>query len=199
MASIKITAALLLFSVCAQAQTFGEWFNQKSTQKKYLLQQIAALNTFRSELKAGYNVAKHGLGSIGGFNTTEYDLHNSYYASLNCASPAVKNNSQVKDILSYQQDINTKLNTLPANDYYNAVKAAVLKDCGQQLDELQQVLSGMSISDADRLKRISAIYTDMLSNYHFVSRFCYQASLIEIDKTNQPKDLKTLKKLYASR
>jgi len=29
-----------------QAQTFAEWFQQKKTQKKYLLQQIAALQVY---------------------------------------------------------------------------------------------------------------------------------------------------------
>ncbi|MBK8088802.1 MAG: hypothetical protein IPK31_13170 [Chitinophagaceae bacterium] len=37
--------ATFLFNA-ANAQTLNEWVNQKSTQKKYLLQQIAALQVY---------------------------------------------------------------------------------------------------------------------------------------------------------
>lgn len=196
MVSIKIIPILLLTSLGARAQTFGEWFNQKSTQKKYLTQQIAALNAFRSELSAGYQVAKHGLGNIGSFNTSEHDLHSDYYTSLKTVSQTVKNNNQVKEILGFQQDINTKLKSLADQQYYNQVKAALLKDCDQQLSELQQVLSGSTMSDAERLGRISAIHQAMLSNYRFAIRFTYQVGLLENDKTKQ--DYQTLKKLYGT-
>ncbi|ULT42931.1 conjugal transfer protein TraI [Niabella defluvii] len=54
-----------------QAQTFAEWFQQKKTQKKYLLQQIAALQVYIGYAKKGYNIAKDGLNTIGGFTRGE--------------------------------------------------------------------------------------------------------------------------------
>ena len=40
------TTAIFLLQMAASAQALNEWVNQKSTQKKYLLQQIAALQVY---------------------------------------------------------------------------------------------------------------------------------------------------------
>jgi hypothetical protein len=200
MAFINIIIALLFLSFGAQAQTFAEWFNQKSTQKKYLLQQIAALQAYGAVLKTGYNVAHNGLGTIGSFNNREFHWHSSYYAALKTVSPALKNNSRVKDILQWQQDINTASGRLKNDPYYNSVKAAVLKDCNQQLTELQKLLADNSVemSDADRLQRLYDLYTAMRSNYRFTIGFCNNAQLIEQDKNTHPKDIQNLRTLYGT-
>jgi len=200
MASIKFTAVFLLIGLGAKAQTFAEWFDQKKTKEKYIVAQIAALQAYGSVLKTGYNVAHNGLGTIGSFNNGEFRLHSTYYANLKAVSPTVKNNTQVKDILAWQQDINTAFSRLKPDAYYNQVKAAVLKDCNQQLTELQTVLSDNSVemSDADRLKRIGAIHTEMLSNYRFTVSFCNNAVLLNGDQTNKTTDLQTLKNLYGN-
>lgn len=200
MASIKITAVFLFMGLGAQAQTFAEWFDQKKTREKYIVAQIAALQAYGSVLKTGYNVAHNGLGTIGSFNNGEFQLHSAYYTNLKTVSPAVKNNAQVKEILAWQQDINIAFSRLKADDYYNQVKAAVLKDCNQQLTELQTVLTDNSVemSDADRLKRIAAIHAEMLSNYRFTIGFCNNAALLNDDKNKQPTDLQILKNLYGN-
>jgi hypothetical protein len=195
-----LTAAISFAFTKADAQTFAEWFSQKSTKKKYLLQQIAALEAYGSVLKTGYNVAHKGLGTIGSFNNGEFQLHSTFYTNLKAVSPAVQHNAQAKEILAWQQDINTAFSHVRADDYYNEVKAAVLKDCDQQLTELQKVLAGnsMEMSDADRLKRIGAIHAEMLSNYRFTIGFCNNATLMDADKNRQPADLQTLKNLYGN-
>jgi hypothetical protein len=201
MVSVKITLFFLFVGLGTQAQTFAEWFHQKKTKEKYIVQQIAALEAYGSVLKAGYNVAHNGLGTISGFNNGEFQLHSAYYTNLKTVSPAVQHNAQVKEILAWQQDINKAFGRLKDDGYYNQVKAAVLKDCNQELTELQTVLTDNSaeMSDADRLKRIGAIHTEMLSNYRFTVGFCNNAALLNRDKTNQPADLQTLKDLYGNR
>ena len=191
---------LLLFSIAAKAQTFGDWFDQKGTQKKYLLQQITALKAYATVLETGYRIAQNGLGSIGSSVKKEFDLHNRYYAGLKIVSPAVKNSSQVKDILQWQADINTLFSRLPDEIYYETVKAAVLKDCKQQLTELQKLVSNnkVEMNDSERLKRINVIHAAMLSNYRFAIHFCNQAALIGQDKINEPKDIHSLKSLYGT-
>ena len=61
-----MTVAASALATTVRAQTFAEWFQQKSTQKKYLLQQIAALQVYAAYYKAGNNIAHNGLGSITG-------------------------------------------------------------------------------------------------------------------------------------
>jgi hypothetical protein len=198
MASIKITALFLLVSLSVNAQTFAEWFDQKNTKKQYLLQQIAALQAYGKVLKTGYNVAHQGLGGISNLNNGEFQLHSRYYNGLKTASPAVRSNAQVKEIVQWQLDIDKAFSKMQADTYYYQVKAAVLKDCNQELTELQTVLADNSVemSDADRLKRIGAIHTEMLSNYRFTMGFCNNATLIKNDRRKQTNDLITLKKLY---
>lgn len=200
MASIKITVMLLFLGLGAQAQTFAEWFDQKKTKEKYMMQQIAALEAYSSALKTGYNVAHNGLGIIGRFNNGEFHLHSSYYAGLKTASPAVKNNNQVQEIIHWQQYIHKAFSHLRSDAYDNQVKAAVLKDCNDQLTELQTVLSdnNTGMNDADRLKRIGTIHADMQSNYRFTIGFCNNAALLDNDRKVQTNDLQTQKKLYGN-
>src|ERR1700744_5538893 len=100
-----MTVAASAMATNADAQTFAEWFKQKSTQKKYLLQQIAALQVYSSYYKLGNNIARNGLGSITGWLNSEYGLHNAYYNNLLIVNPIVKDNKQVTDIINWQSDI----------------------------------------------------------------------------------------------
>ena len=53
---MKTAMPILLFlfvSMLLSAQTTAEWFNQKATQKKYLIQQIAALQVYIGYLQKG--------------------------------------------------------------------------------------------------------------------------------------------------
>jgi hypothetical protein len=171
----------------AKAQTFAEWFHQNSTQKKYLLQQIAALQAFSGCLKQGYQIAHNGLSSISGSLGSENSLHNNYYNRMATVSSTVKNNEQVKEILNWQKDI---LNILSATDqiggltrdektYLASVRSSVLKDCDQQISTLQSVITDgkVKMSDAERLSLISKIHTAMQDNYHFAIGFTNQAKI----------------------
>jgi len=79
---IFIGLMLFLSAGNIHAQTFSEWFRQKKTQKKYLLQQIAALQVYIGYAQKGYRIAKEGLTTIGGFTKGEFDLHSDFINSL---------------------------------------------------------------------------------------------------------------------
>ena len=68
----KMTLLLILFisfGQLLQAQTFAEWFQQKKTQKKYLVKKIAALQVYIEFAEKGYKIAKEGLNTIGVFTS----------------------------------------------------------------------------------------------------------------------------------
>jgi 3-phenylpropionate/cinnamic acid dioxygenase small subunit len=46
------------------AQTFDEWFKQKETQIKYLVEQIGALKAYGEVVKRGYDIAHNGLTNV---------------------------------------------------------------------------------------------------------------------------------------
>lgn len=200
------TAISTGMTVTAQAQTFAEWFSQKKTQKKYLLQQIAALQVYSTYLKQGYGIATNGLGSISGYLKSENDLHQTYYNRLKTADPAVRNNTMVKEIMAWQQDIlkrTQEINqatgmTLAEKNYLASVGAAVLKDCDQQLSALQNVVTDnkMEMNDAERLGLITKIHTAMQANYQFTSSFAAQVKIVALRRQQEQNQVAVSKKVY---
>ncbi|WP_121811292.1 hypothetical protein [Mucilaginibacter kameinonensis] len=208
--------ALLLFSFVtaiasgmaaeAKAQSFAEWFRQNSTQKKYLLQQIAALQVYAGYLKQGYSVARGGLGSISGSLTAENLLHGSYYNRLAIPGQAVKDNPQVAEILVWQQDILALLAstgqvlglTQAEKDYLSGVRSAVLKDCDLQLTTLQAIIRDgqAQMSDAERLAGIAGIHSAMQDNYHFAASFSAQVRSYALQRAREHGDALTTRALY---
>ncbi|AMR29967.1 hypothetical protein A0256_00315 [Mucilaginibacter sp. PAMC 26640] len=193
-------------AVDAHAQTFSEWFSQKKTQKKYLLQQIAALQVYSGYLKKGYGIATNGLGSISGYLKSENGLHTTYYDRLSTADPVVKNNPMVKDILAWQQDILKRTSEIkqvngitPAEqNYLSVVGNAILKDCDQQLNTLQNIISDhkMQMSDADRLALITKIHASMKANYQFASRFASQVKVLALSRQQEKDQALVSKRIY---
>jgi hypothetical protein len=201
-----MTVAASAFATTVRAQTFAEWFRQKSTQKKYLLQQIAALQVYAAYYKAGNNIAHNGLGSITGSLKSENGLHSTYYNKLNNVSPVVKNNKQVYDILQWQKDILSRMNSLDKtanlNDdekkYITQVKTALFKDCDQQITELQNVVtdSKLKMSDEERLKHIGVLHSAMQNNYRFASAFEDQVRVYAMQRIQESNNVISEKKIY---
>ncbi|HWZ15461.1 MAG TPA: hypothetical protein VNW95_09505 [Mucilaginibacter sp.] len=206
MASIKLTALLLLAAASAQAQSFSfsDLFGQANKQKQYYLQQIAAYNAFESELKMGYNVMKHGLNGIAEINTAELNAHNTYYTSLKQPGTVVKNNTQVQDILTWQTDIENSFSqpfrglTENEQNYIGVVKMNLLNACSADLTELQNLLQyeTLQMTDDERLKQLGKIHTAMQDKYQFSQSFCNSVHLLGAQRQQGINDTQTLKSLY---
>ncbi|MGF7072347.1 hypothetical protein [Mucilaginibacter sp. 3215] len=209
MACIKFTLIALLLMGSARAQTFAEWFSQKKTQKKYLLQQIAALQVYSGYVKTGYNIAKGGLGSIGGYITNENGLHTDYYTRLKTVNTTVKNNPQVNDIIRWQGDILKqtgaiqKQTGLTSNEssYTKKVCQSLLQDCDARINDLMLILSDnkAEMSDEERITLIARLHQAMQDNYRFAASFRSQLRIYVGNKAQEKQDNQTLKKLYANR
>jgi hypothetical protein len=201
-----MTLAASALATTVRAQTFAEWFRQKSTQKKYLLQQIAALQLYAAYYKAGNNIAHNGLGSITGSLTSENWAHTTYYNNLSNVSPVVKNNKQVNDILQWQNDILSRMTSLDKTANLNVgekkyiiqVKTALFKDCDQQITELQNVItdSKLKMSDEERLKHIGLIHSAMQNNYRFASAFADKVKVYAVQRMQENNNVISEKKIY---
>jgi hypothetical protein len=191
----------------ASAQTFAEWFKQKSTQKKYLLQQIAALEVYADYLKTGYQVAGRGLGSISSYLHSENGLHSTFYQKLNTPSSLVKESPQVAEILTWQADILDKLNEIIVPDGFSKdeknhllqVRKAVLHVCDEQLNQLENVLTDgrLEMSDSERLAKITTIHQAMQENYRFASGFTEQVQAYTSQRRRENNNIRTEKEFYA--
>lgn len=204
MAFIKYTPFLFVVSA-ANAQNFSmsDLFGQANKQKNYYMQQIAAYNALESEIKMGYGIVKNGLGGIANINTAELNAHTAFYNSLKTPSSAVKNSTQVKDILAYQTYINTAFSqnfnglTTDETAYVASVKNKVLTECNHDLADLQNLLnSQLRLTEDGRLKRLNTIHASMLDKYQFSQSFTNSLKLLETGRQQDTNDAQTLNHLY---
>ncbi len=203
---------LILFATLStgtKAQTFAEWFRQSATQKKYLLQQIAALQVYIGYVQKGYSIAKQGLNTIGDIKHGEFNLHKDYFNSLKTVNPKIKNYSKVADIVLLQVDIIKiykeaakqvkQSGSLNAGEisYINDVFERLLDDCTKTIDVLITVTTSgeLEMKDDERLKRIDALYSDMQDKYTFVQGFSNEAKLFATSRIREQKDIQTIRAL----
>jgi hypothetical protein len=199
-------ALLLVFASYAQAQTWDEWWSQKKTQIRYLVQQIAELETYGSFLKQGYNIAGKGLGNISGFTGSEFGLHQEYYASLKAVNPAIKDNPEAAAIVQYlsvipgQFDHLNSLSGLSEDNrkYIIRVSQKVLTECDADIADLQLVMTSgeAEMTDDERIKRLGEIYTRVKDKYAFTLSFCNKVKTLLLQKTQEQQSLQTLKNYY---
>ena len=185
---MKKQIILLLLTVLTtgiKAQTFAEWFQQKKTQKKYLLQQIVGLQMYAGYLKKGYSIAQEGLTAIGNFKNGEFNLHSGYFNSLKTVNPGIRNDARVADIISFQIQIvqiyqrtysRIKLTNAFNPDeitYTYRVFGRLLDDCAATIDELVIVTTSgkLEMKDDERMKRLDDLYIDMQDKYTFIKSF----------------------------
>lgn len=204
----KILLALLVFVSAAgslKAQTFAEWFQQKKTQKKYLIQQIAALQVYIGYAKKGYKIAKEGLNTIGGFTKGEFNLHTDYLNSLKSVNPEVRRYVKVAEIIALQvkiiQNYNRTYRQLNSSDafsedelaYIGRVYSRLLDDCDNTLDELITITTDgkLEMKDDERIERIDKLYLDMQDKFTFSQSFSNDAKSLAASRLNDKSDVQT--------
>lgn len=192
----KLIILLLLgvFAAESQAQTFSEWFRQKKTQKKYLIQQIAALQIYLGYVNKGYSIVQKGLAVISDLKNGEFNLHSDYFNSLRNVNPTIKNYAKITDIILLQQTIirTYKRDFAKVKDsgafkqdelnYMNGAFNRLLKDCSDTIDELIALTTAgkLEMKDDERLRSIDELYGEMQDRYLFVKSFGNEAMLLAL-------------------
>lgn len=183
---------LLLITFCLGchqsmfAQTFSEWFRQKATQKKYLLEQIAALKVYSEYVQKGYKISKQGLDLIGSIKDGDLKQHLEYFLSLSAVNPKIRGYPRVKSSLLLGEQIENEItgglsliskgrNLLNDNEdqYCQQVLTRIRISCKQQIDLLKKVIAddALQLKDDERLLRIDAIYSELQEQYAFARNF----------------------------
>ena len=203
---------IILLCVCSiksNAQTYDEWFRQKKTQKKYLLQQIAALQTYVGYVEKGYSIASKGLNTIRDIKHGDFNLHNTFFNSLSSVNPIVRKYVKVADIISMQISIaklvrstikqctNAKQITPAELNYLQQVFNNLLDDCAKNLDELFELITDgeQKMKDDERIKRIDKLYEEMHDKQVFVQSFSQSAKGLSVQRMNEHYDIVITKKL----
>lgn len=204
----KIGIGLLFFANIhiAHAQTFAEWFRQNKTQKKYLIEQIAAFQVYLGYLQKGYHIAESGINAINEIKHGDLNLHRLFFTSLQNVNPNVKRYVRVTDIIALQNKTTriasatmqltyktTQLNT-GEKDYIKNVYKNLLSDCSDDLDDLIAVVTDgtLTMKDEERIKRIDGIYKGITDKYAFANHFQNQVKILTLQRSRETYDIKTL-------
>ncbi|HEX8333445.1 MAG TPA: hypothetical protein VF622_12525 [Segetibacter sp.] len=200
---------VLSFKV-STAQTFEEWFKQKKTQKKYLIEQIVAFKIYLGYVQKGYSIARKGLTTIGNIKKGDFSLHNDFLSSFKSVNPTIRNYSKVPDIIAFQVKIIQSYKSTykyvqsislysPAEiDFIYRVFTNLINNSSDDLDELITVVTAneLEMKDDERLKRIDAIYASIQDKYAFAKNFGDEAKVLAVQKAKDKNNLETSRKLY---
>ncbi len=210
MKKILILIVLMLGIQTAHAQTWSEWTKQKKTQRKYLIQQIAALKVYATYVREGYKIAKKGLNTIGSFKRGEFTLHTDFFNSLKAVNPKVKGSVKVGQIVELQLrivgDYNRTFRQLQEGgmmapeelEYITRVFGRLMEDCSQTMDALITVTtSGMfEMTDDQRLARIDTLHREMQQQFTFLQGFANDAKILALSRKKEDNDVKSARALH---
>lgn len=206
-----IILLLLMFTgTIGKAQTGDEWLRQKQTQKRYLLEQIAALKMYIGYIQKGYAIAQKGLNAISGIKNGDFDLHNDYFASLRTVNPKIRTYAKVGDMVALElrivQIYKDTYKKIQWSDLFNAkevnytfnVFINLLNDCSTVISTLTTVLSDdqLQMKDEERLKRIDALYSRMQDQYTFAQSFAGEVKLLAVQRMKEKNEVQTNRTLY---
>lgn len=209
MKSLLFLFMILFANELCQAQTFDEWFRQKATQKKYLINQIAALQVYLNYVQKGYVIAQEGLTVISRIKQGDLDLHRNFFSSLKGVNTKINSFSRVADIVSLQLKVmqiykqvrkqinNGNLFGEKEMEYIFMVFQNVLGDCTRIVIELTAVVTANSLEmkDDERLERIDALYTSMQDSYTFSKSFELEIRLLCIQRKKEVSNIQASRAL----
>ena len=204
---ICLLGGVLIFLTSGlHAQTWSEWFSQKKTQEKYLLEQVAALKLYAGYLKKGYEIGSAGLNFIKSASKGEFDLHDAFFNSLKMVSPAVRQNPKIWEIVKMQVLIVKIFASLNRIDelgeqnqvYANLVQSNLSTECLVDIEELLLIITSgkIEMSDDERMSRIEKLYLSMETRKIFALRFFDAAQSLANERSNELKNLKKMEGWY---
>lgn len=211
---MKRIIIVIMFVVNASfinAQTFDEWFKQKETQIKYLVEQIGALKAYGEVINKGYDIAHNGLTNVFDSKERDYQQHSNYFLSLWKVKPGVKSYSKASGILSMKAEIEKQYRAVKSlateflydeeRSYINSVYANLVTGANDLANELQMIIRDdqLQLKDDERIRRIDTIYFQMQDRYLFSQSFANEIKQLIISRLKEGKDLSKLNSLYGIR
>ncbi len=204
---------LVLCSHVCFGQTSAEWLQQKKVQKKYLLQQIAALKMYGNYLSKGYAITRNGLNVIGGSKQGCYNQDDKFFERLRIVSPRVQQYKRVADIIAIhlraskaiKQTMNYSVNSgqLKSQEiiYLQGVFDRLAAESESDLDRLVAVTTSAKIemSDDERIKEIDKLFVLAMDKQSFVQSFTIGVKGLVVQRLNELQEVKKSKTLNGIR
>lgn len=135
----------------------------------------------------------------------EFNLHQSFISSLKTASPAIRNDARIVEIVAFQLGIRNAFKEISESEnlsalhrsYIQSVRGKVMKECAGDLEEvLLTITSGIEMTEGERIQRLKKIHESMGDKSAFTQSFCNQVNLLISEKDNERQSLNKTRKLY---
>ena len=207
---IIVFGILLLSHITLAAQTWAEFFKQNKTQRKYLIEQIAALRVYADFARKGYGIVKEGTQMIGDLKRGDFNLHDAHFKSLRVVNPTIKKADQVSAIIEMHQAMaKSRAGTFQKVQATKMINATELKliqqlyanlaaESGKDLEALELLIKDgeLELSDDQRISRIDKLYKAMLEKYGFQLQLDRKIIALSESRISAANSLKILKGLY---
>lgn len=176
-----IVIVIVFVAQQAMAQNWQEWTQQKKTQRKYLLQQIAGLKVYLDYAAKGYTIAQTGLTTISKIKRGDLDLHDAFFASLKAVNPTIASSAKVVTAFArgvqLVKKVRQTITGLQSSGQFTPEEVAgykkvlewLLLQCTETVDELTHLVTSghYQMSDYERLRRIDEATKAMEAHYAF--------------------------------
>lgn len=204
-----LSVLLLIIPNLLSAQTFSEYFQQNKTQKKYLLKQIAELQSYIELARKGYGIVSDGLNVIGDLKNGKFSLDKDYFSSLDNISSAVKKDDNIANTISLQASINNLYNKAKKDEqsnylssdeqnYIQKVWSNLLDKCSDDITQLDNLTTAgnYTMKENERLQAIDKVCKDMQDKNSFANSFYNETKLLINQRTKENMEAKALGEMY---
>jgi hypothetical protein len=177
---------------------------------KTMLEQIAALETYKNLCANGYKIAETGIQAIKSVKGAEYDMHSVYFASLKKVSPQVSGylsqsgaltmaQNMVADLQRFSATITSSAVLLVEEKQYAAGLLTAFQSLAQEdLDMITSILSDgqTSMSDGERITRLTPIVQTIKEQHRIAEHFIDQTGLLMARRLADQTDNRTIQSFY---
>lgn len=199
MRKVLLMILMMIAALQMNAQTWDEWFKQKKTQKKYLLEQIALLQVYIDKARKGYAIVQDGLGVIHRIKKGDFNLHDEFFASFRSINPYIKKYAKVAASIALQARIVKETGnaframqestqfTVDEINYCEKVISGLLSNCLDCINELYAIITAdqLELKDDERIKHIDRLYADMQNKYSFCATFNEEIGVLAMQRQSE--------------
>jgi hypothetical protein len=199
---------LCLLNCWTYGQTFGEFFNQKKTQRKYFIEQLAALKLYAGYLQKGYQIGRDGIQAVRDITNGEFGLHSAFISSLSKVSPVISRHKKVAEVIAMQLEMVSVFRSMGKLDHLEPLTFAYIASVGSEILEaslsdvevLMMIISSgrLDLDEEERLRRLDELHASVEEKYRFVRWLRGEVLLLNKQKDKLLNDLIGIGGLYGN-
>jgi len=206
----KHIVVVMVFFFCLVTTKVASAQVQEMQQLILDIEKLTQLKGILSDMKTGYQIYQQGYGSISQLSKGNFDLHSVYLNGLLSIHPTVKNYGRVAEIITQQVSLISEYKSaykqfqqsgsfsVSELKYMSGVYTQLVNQSLQNLDDLTNVLTAgkLRMSDDERMRAIDRIYASSSDKLQFIRHFNRQGVLLNIQRSKDVGDTRTMKQLY---